>query len=87
MRLKMKNSWHRYDIDRTRPKHGYTYTKYKTCLSMMMIMFNKQHLSNILRWIYGKVKQYRDWVDKKALFIKSVYFEEYLRTTASKPTS
>ena len=49
MRLRMKNSLHRYDIDRTRPKHGYTYTKYKTCLSMMMVMFNKQHLSNILR--------------------------------------
>ena len=43
----MKNRSHRYDINRTRLRHGYKYTKYKMCLSMMMVMCNKQHLSNI----------------------------------------
>ena len=47
MRLKMKIGSHRYDIHRTRPRHGHKYTKYKICLSMMMIMCKKQHLSNI----------------------------------------
>ena len=29
MRLKMKNRSQRYDINRTRPRHGHRYTKYK----------------------------------------------------------
>ena len=32
----IKNRRHRYDINRTRSRHGYEYTKYKMCLSMMM---------------------------------------------------
>ena len=40
----MKNRSQRYDI---MARHGYEYTKYKMCLSMMMIMCNKQHSSNI----------------------------------------
>ena len=47
MRMKIKNSSPRYDINRTRPSHGYEYAKYKMCLSMMMVMCNKQHLSTI----------------------------------------
>ena len=37
----------------------------KMCLSMMMVMCNKQHLSNIWSWIYGQVKQHWGWVEKK----------------------
>ena len=43
----MINISHRYDINRTRPRHGDEYTKHKMCLSMMMVMCNKQHPSNI----------------------------------------
>ena len=44
----MKNRLHhRYDINKTRARHGNEYTNYKMCLSMMMVMCNKQHLSNI----------------------------------------
>ena len=46
MRLKMKNRSHRYDINRPRPRHGHKYTKYKRCLSIMMAICIKQHLSN-----------------------------------------
>ena len=28
MNIKMKNSSHRYDIDRPRPRHGHKYTEY-----------------------------------------------------------
>ena len=38
MRLKMNIGSHRYGINRTRPRHGQKYTKYKMCLSMMMVM-------------------------------------------------
>ena len=47
MKLKMKNRSHRYDIIRPRPRHGHRYTKYEICLSIMMVIYIKQHLSNI----------------------------------------
>ena len=40
----MKSRSHRYDKIR---EHGSEYTKHKMYLSMMMVMCNKQHLSNI----------------------------------------
>ena len=47
---------HRYDIDRARSSHGHKYSKHKKCLSMMMLICIKQHLSNILSSIQDKVK-------------------------------
>ena len=47
MRLKMENRSQRYNINRPRPRHGPTYTKYKLCLSILMAICIKQHLSNI----------------------------------------
>ena len=49
MKTKMKTEKrsHRYDINRLRPRHGYKYSKYKMCLSMMMLICIKQHLSSI----------------------------------------
>ena len=47
MKMKMKNKSHRYDINRTRSKHGHKYSKYKMCLSVIMHICIKQHLSNI----------------------------------------
>ena len=57
MRLTMKN---RYNINKTRSRHGQKCTKYKICT--MMVLQNKQHLSNIWSWIHEKVKQHWDWV-------------------------
>ena len=47
MRLKMENRSHRYDKNRPRCRHGHKYTKYKMCLSIMMVTSIKQHLNNI----------------------------------------
>ena len=47
MRLKMKHRSHRYDISRLRFRQGHKYTKCKICLSIMMAISIKQHLSNI----------------------------------------
>ena len=47
MKMKMKNRSHRYNINRPRPKHGLKYTKYKRCLSVVMVIYIKQHLNNI----------------------------------------
>ena len=47
MRLKIKNRSQRCDINRPRPRHGPKYTKYKMCLSIMIVTCIKQHLRNI----------------------------------------
>ena len=39
----MKNRSQVYDINRTRPRHGQKYIKYKICLSIMMVIYIKQH--------------------------------------------
>ena len=55
MRLKMKNRSQRYEINIHRPRHGHKSSKYKVCLSIVMIRCMKQHLSNILSSVYEKV--------------------------------
>ena len=47
MGVKMKNRSYRYIIKKTKSRHGYKYTKYQVCLSIMMVMCDKQHISNI----------------------------------------
>ena len=42
-----KKRLHRYDINGIRPRDGHKYTKYKMCLSLMILVCVKQHLSNI----------------------------------------
>ena len=68
----MKNRLHRYGINIPRFRHVHKYTKYKMCLSMIMVICIKQHLSNIWSSIHEKVKQHWDCVEKKAL-LKSSY--------------
>ena len=71
MKMKMKNWSHRYDINRLRPRHGHKYSTYKTCLSMMMLMCIKQHLSNIWNSTYVKGKQHWGWVEKRVYLTKN----------------
>ena len=47
MMMKMKNRSQRYDINRPWSRHGHRYSKYKKCLTMMMLTCIKQHLSHI----------------------------------------
>ena len=58
MKMKIKNRLHRHDINRPRPRHGNRISKYRKCLSMMMLICIKQHLSNICSSIHEKVKQH-----------------------------
>ena len=51
----MKNSSLRYDINRSRSGYGHKYSKYKKCLSMMMLIDVKQHQSNIWGWTHEKL--------------------------------
>ena len=48
MKITMKmNKSYRYNINKLRSRHGHKYSKYKMCLSAMMILHITQHLSNI----------------------------------------
>ena len=79
MKLKMKNRSQRNDMNRVRPRHGHKYTKYKMCLSIVMVICIKQRLSKIWSSIHEKVKQYWVWVEKKALLIKKGENENELK--------
>ena len=57
-------------MNRTRSRNVQKYSKYKECLSMIMLLWIKQHLSNIRSLIHERVKQRWGWVEKKALLIK-----------------
>ena len=39
----MKNRLHRYDTNRPRPRPEHRHSKYRKCLSMMMLIYDKQH--------------------------------------------
>ena len=73
MMMKMKNRSQRYDINRPWSRHGHRYSKYKKCLTMMMLRCIKQHLSNIWSSIHEKVKQKKRW--KSVGFEKKCAFE------------
>ena len=53
----MKDRSHRKDITIPRSRHVHKCTKYKICLSIMIAICIKQHLSNIWSSIHEKVKQ------------------------------
>ena len=49
------------------PRHRYKYTKCKIGLSMMVLIYIKQHFSNMGSSIHEKVKQHCGRVEKKHL--------------------
>ena len=72
--MKMKKRSHRYDINTLKSGHEPKYSKYKKCLSKMMVKCIKQHLCNICsKSIHEKVKQHWVWVEKECSYKKSVY--------------
>ena len=66
----MKNESQRDVVNRPRPRYGHKYTKYKMCLSIMMVICIKQYLSNIWSSIHENVEQHWGWVEKKAFLIQ-----------------
>ena len=70
MKIKMKNRSHRYDINRPRSRHGHKYSKYKKCLSMMMLICIKQHLSNIWSSVHEKLSNTEAELKKNVAYKK-----------------
>ena len=54
MKIKMKNRSHRHDINRPSSRRAHKYSKYKKCLTMMMLIYIKQHQSNIFQVQFKK---------------------------------
>ena len=48
------------------------YTRYKMCLSIIIVTHIKHYLSNIWNSIHEKVKQLWDWVKKSVAYKKSL---------------
>ena len=65
MKMKMKNTSRKYDKNRPRCSHERKYSKYKKCISMIMLMLIKQDLNNIWSSVYEKVNHRWGWVEKR----------------------
>ena len=46
MKMKLKKRSHRYDINSPISRHGRKYSKYITCLTIMMLVKFTAHLNN-----------------------------------------
>ena len=55
--MKMKSRLHRYNIFKPTCRHGQEYSNKKKYFNMMMLIRNKQRLSDIWSSIHEKVKQ------------------------------
>ena len=62
-----------YEI-RLKPRDGHQYTKYKKCISMVVFISNKHHLSQYLKTLSNTEVELK----KKALLIKKVRASKYL---------
>ena len=60
-----EDEWKIDYINRHGSRHGRKYSKYKKCLSMMMLVCVKQHLSNISSSINEKPKRCWGWVENE----------------------
>ena len=63
--MNIKNRSHKYNISRPRSRHGHKYSECKKCLSIMMLICIKQHLSDIWSSAHEKIKDHWGWVGKK----------------------
>ena len=68
----MKNRSHRYNINRPSSRHGHKYRRYRKCLSMMMLICIKQHLSNSWSSIHEKQSNTEAELKKCVAYKKSV---------------
>ena len=67
-------------IIKLRPRHGHKYTKCKMCPSTIMLIWIKQHLSNIWNSNYERIKQHWwGWVKKNLGYEKTCSSASLLR--------
>ena len=72
MRLKIKNKSHRYNINRPRPRHELKYTKYKLCLSIMMVYVSSDSQATFEAHFMKKLSSAEAELKKSVAYKKSV---------------
>ena len=72
MKMKMKKRSLRYGKNKCRSRHGHKYSKYKTC--MMMLICIKQLLATLEAQFMRKLSNIEAELKKKALLIKKFHF-------------
>ena len=58
--------------------NSYEYTNYKKRLSMMMVVYNKQHLSSIWSWIHEKLSNTEAQLKKRVVYNKKREVRDFL---------
>ena len=66
-KIKMKTP-HRCNINTPRSRKRHKYSKYKKCLSKMVVICIKEYLSNIWSFIHEKVRLHWGWVKKSVTY-------------------
>ena len=75
IKTKLKNRSHRYDINSHRSRHGHECSKYKKCLTMVMLVCIKQHLSNIEAQFMVKLSNTEAELKKSVVYKKKHVLE------------
>ena len=70
MKMKMTKRLHKYNINRPTSRYGHKYNKCKKCLSMTILIWINQQLSNIWSSIHEKAKQHWGWIKKSIAYKK-----------------
>ena len=83
IRLKVKNKMHIFDI-KLRPIHGRKYTKYKICLSIMMVICIKQHLSNFEAQFMTKLNNTEAELKNSVAYKKAFILSRTFKFTVSR---
>ena len=68
--MKRKNRSHRCDINKPRSRHEHKYSKYKKCLTIVMLICINQHLSNTWSSNHEKVMQDCGRIEKNVLLLR-----------------
>ena len=80
LKMKTKTRLHGYDKNRPKSRHGDKYSKYRRCLSIVMLICIKQHLSNIWSSIIKKLSNTEDELKKNVAYKKTCSAHGYLLT-------
>ena len=78
--MKMKTKTRLYGYDKNRPKSRHGDSKYRRCLSIVMLICIKQHLSNIWSSIIKKLSNAEDELKKNVAYKKTCSAHGYLLT-------
>ena len=76
MKMKKKDRIEKTQIDLS--LDGHKCSKYKTWLSLMMLLCAKQHINNIWSWIHEKGKTHRGCVEKSVAYIQATKLTKVL---------